>query len=109
MILINLTPHSITVRGSHGDVTISASGNVARVGMTETPAGEVVGVSVVRRKAAGVTGLPDPQEGIGFLVSSMVLDACGGRSDVFAPDTGPTAIREDGQIVAVRRLVAAAK
>ena len=67
MILINLTPHSITLRGSHGDVTIPASGSTARVGMTETPAGEVVGVPVIRRKAAGVTGLPDPQEGIGFL------------------------------------------
>jgi hypothetical protein len=27
------------------------------------------------------------------------------RMDVYAPDTGPTAIREDGRIVAVRGLV----
>lgn len=42
-----------------------------------------------------------------YIVSSMVRDALGqSRPDVFAPDTGPTAIRnEKGQVEAVTRLI----
>ena len=39
-----------------------------------------------------------------FIVSSLVAQAIAGRKDIVAPDTGPTAIRdEDGQIKAVTR------
>ncbi|RLI11543.1 hypothetical protein DRO33_03915 [Candidatus Bathyarchaeota archaeon] len=39
-----------------------------------------------------------------YVVSSLVAQAVKGRKDVVAPDTGPTAIRnEQGQIVAVTR------
>lgn len=41
---------------------------------------------------------------IQFSVSSLVAQAVVGREDVVAPDTGPTAIRDEaGRIVAVRR------
>jgi hypothetical protein len=58
-----------------------------------------------------VEGLPAPQEGVVFIVSGMVLEALrgSGRSDVFAPGTGPTdgAVRNDkGQILGVTTLVA---
>ena len=59
-----------------------------------------------------VDGLPDPVEGITFIVSGMVRDALSAlpawlqRPDVYAPDTGADAIRnEHGHIVAVRGLV----
>jgi hypothetical protein len=47
--------------------------------------------------------LPLEDDEIG-IVSSMVLAATN-SSYVVAPDTGPTAIRENGQIVAVTRFV----
>ena len=43
-----------------------------------------------------------------FIVSGMVLSAVRNRQDVFAPDTGPTATRnEKGHIVGVARLIEA--
>lgn len=105
--MINLTPHAITVKGHNGSVTFPPSGTVARVAAIETVTGvcPLTGSPIVSRAWGDVTGLPD--ERTPCLVSSLVLDRIPGRAGVFAPDTGPTAIRENGQIVAVTRLIAA--
>jgi hypothetical protein len=103
--MINLTPHTITIRTSSGDVTIPPSGQVARVSTAETVVGTVLGVPVIERKFFEVEGLPP--EGTPCLVSALVLSACPRRAGVYAPDSGPTAVRENGQVVAVTRLVAA--
>jgi hypothetical protein len=54
-----------------------------------------------------VDGIPATAEGVTYIVSGMVLDALAGSrlADVVAPDTGADAIRENGQIVAVRGFV----
>ena len=106
--MINLTPHPITLRADDGaETTIQPSGTVARVTMHEFAAGEMLGLPVIQRDAGDVTGLPT--DGTPCIVSSMVLAALpAGTPGVYAPDTGPTAIRDErGQIVAVTRLVAA--
>ena len=109
MSMINLTPHSITIRSKDGaEITIPPSGTVARVSTTEEVVGTcpITGAPIVRRTFGEVQGLPE--EGTPCLVSALVLAAVPGRAGVYAPDTGPTAIRNDaGQIVAVTRLVAA--
>ena len=102
--MINLTPHAITV----GTVTFPPSGTVARVSAVDELIGlcPATGVPIVRRALGAVTGLPE--KGEPCLVSALVLAAVPGRAGVFAPDTGPSAVRnEHGQIVAVTRLVAA--
>ena len=109
--IVNLTPHAITIKTERATHTIPPSGTIARVETRERVTGKVFGVPVVTRELGEVTGLPDTQDGTVYLVSSMVVDAvkkaCG-RIDVFAPDTGPTAIRDEaGHIVAVTRLVMA--
>ena len=109
--LVNLTPHEIIIRDCNGlDHCIKPSGRVARVVMEELENGEAgwmdgsPGIPVIRRNSTKVEGLPDT--GTPCIVSSMVLDAVGNRYNVFAPDTGSTAIRnEQGQVVAVTRLV----
>ena len=105
----NLTPHAITIRAQDGtEVTIPPSGTVARVSTTDEVVGTcpITGAPIVRRVFGEVTGLPE--DGTPCLVSALVLSAVPGRAGVYAPDTGPTAIRNDaGQIVAVTRLVAA--
>lgn len=112
MKVINLTPHSLVVR----DRTFPPSGEVARVKMQETARDTIVpGIGLIKtvtRTAGEVEGLPwyDDQGEAIYLVSSIVLDAVirtePWRNDVYAPDTGATAIRDDaGQIVAVTRLV----
>lgn len=108
--MLNLTPHPITLRTAEGEVTFPPSGTVARVATIETVIGslmvEGIEVPVVSRVFGEVTGLPE--EGTACIVSSMVLDAVKGRHGVYAPDSGPTAIRgEKGFVIAVTRLVAA--
>lgn len=101
--LINLTPHDIVVRINDHDIVIPASGQVARVSATQDVVGNADGIPVVRSVFSDVTGLPDPVDGVTYIVSSLVAQACR-RRDVVAPDTGPTAIRDDvGRIVAVTR------
>jgi len=51
-----------------------------------------------------VTGLPDQHDGVAYIVSQMVA-ARSSRTDLLYPDSGPDAVRERGQVVAVRRLL----
>ena len=102
----NLTPHAITLQLADGTaVTFPPSGQLARVASQEVVIGTIQGVPVIQRQFGAVEGLPE--DGSPCLVSALVLSACPGREGVYAPDTGPTAIRENGQVVAVTRLVAA--
>jgi hypothetical protein len=105
--MINLTPHAITLISQDEEITIEPSGTVARVSMTEEVIGAWGEMPVIRRVAGAVTGLPT--DGRACIVSAMVLAALpAGTEGVFAPDTGPTAVRNDkGHVVAVTRLVAA--
>jgi hypothetical protein len=103
MELVNLTPHAIKI-ADYG--TVEPSGTVARVNMVSEISDELCGIQVVRRVECGVDGLPEPKDGVAYIVSSMVLAACEYRNDVYAPDTGETAVRDDkGRIQAVTRLV----
>ena len=104
MNFINCTPHALTVEGLG---TLAPSGIVPRVVTSRGAATSVAGVRVVRTVKGGVEGLPEAVDGVALIVSGMVLDALQGtREDVFAPDTGADAVRnEKGHIVSVRGLV----
>lgn len=100
--ILNYTPHTITldIDGTRMDFP---SVGVARVSVSQQQTGNIEGAPVFRNVYGEVTGLPDPQEGTLFIVSGMVLQAIGyERLDVIAPDSGANAIRENGQIVAVK-------
>tara|TARA_R110000868_G_C10721113_1_gene750807 strand:- start:429 stop:815 length:387 start_codon:yes stop_codon:yes gene_type:complete len=108
--MLNLTPHAITIALPTGEsVTFPPSGRLARLTFkefgSEVVVGTLHGVPVIQRQFGAVEGLP--KDGMPCLVSALVLSACPGREGVYAPDTGPTAIRKDGQVVAVTRLVSA--
>lgn len=113
--MLNLTPHLIRVMNPEtGEVVeLPPSGLVARVATTEEVVGfEVVGtlkVSTVRKTFGEVEGLPDGwfPGSDRVLVSGMVAAAMPGVFGVYAPDTGPTAVRREGQVWAVTRLTAA--
>ena len=108
--VINLTPHAITVRDETGDTVFPPSGQVARCASEQREeffASHALGLPVVKNVIGPVEGLPEG-ESCGhkvYLVSSMVAQhpsIAGVRLDVVSPNTGPTAIRENGQIVAVQ-------
>jgi hypothetical protein len=94
--MLNFTPHPITVRRADGtEVTYQPSGTVARLAVEYTEAGKVYGLPVVSRVLGQPEGLPEP--GTPCLVSALVAGAVPGRPGVYAPDTGPTAIRDGAE------------
>lgn len=101
--IINCTPHALTIEGVG---TIQPSGILPRCTTIREELPGINGIRVVSQITGNVTGLPDAIDGTIYIVSGMVLAALNGvRPDVFAPDTGSDAIRENGQIVAVRGLI----
>lgn len=99
---VNLTPHTINVEG----LGALPSQGMARCATTRETLPSVAGVRLVRQAFGQVEGLPEPVEGTVYVVSALALSALSGsRADVVAPDTGPDAVRENGQIVAVRGFV----
>lgn len=110
MKIINLTPHDVVVRLETGEEhTFPVSGETTRVQTHAETVGDVGGIEIVSQTYGEIEGLPEPQEGVLYLVSLVVRQAAQeqGRLDVISPDTSPAgAIRnESGQIVAVKRFV----
>jgi len=107
--IVNLTPHPISLANEAGEVTETIAphpAGPARCKTQSVPTGrDVEGVKVFRNTFGNVEGLPAPTEGFSYIVSSIVLAAVDdSRVDVVAPDTGPTAVRdENGRILAVRQ------
>lgn len=89
MHLVNLTPHSITIKTPTGLVTLPATGTVARVTekriayKTIVIQGHEIQITrVIRGKAEN---LPEPSGLTFYIVSSIVANACKDRSDLLTP------------------------
>ena len=102
MKLINLTPHDVVVQKEDGTrVTYPASGQVARVEVEDVCVGYVDGIPIHKGKVKEVTGIPNQQDGVMYIVSLYVLQNSD-REDLISPNTSD-AIRDDkGRITAVR-------
>lgn len=105
MPIINLTKLTVRIAYEDGTVyqTFEPSGDKI-IAETTGKQVEIDGIPVELSHVTSVKGLPDLQEGTYYIVPeplSKVLN----RADLVAPDTGPTAIRdENGNVYAVRRL-----
>ena len=104
MILINLTPHVIEIRTSAEPLVLDPHGPPARVSATQTQTGIVNGIPVMSVVYGAIEHLPEPISDVIYITSALVA-ACAKRADVLSPDTGATAIRKNGQVVAVVALV----
>lgn len=92
---VNCTPHAIMLNDG---TTFPPSGNVARVSSSFTDF-DADGVCTVQY--GDLTGVPEPQDGVLYIVSAMVL-AASKRTDLVAPATGhPGCVRENGFIKSV--------
>lgn len=112
MRIVNCTPHEIVLRPAAGpDLVLAPSGIIPRVSTTPgEQVGECEGIPLFSAPTTGdVVDLPSPEEGTLFVVSGFVAAAVSGREDIYSPGTGPSdgAIRENGRIVAVTRLIQA--
>ena len=117
--IVNLTPHPLVLeiedkRGTEGVIlrTIDSSG-IARCESTETEIGTFAGLPIVRTTFGAVVGLPAPEPGVAYVVSSITAQAVEaasswdgdvhyGRDDVYVP---ARPVRDgQGRIVACRAL-----
>jgi hypothetical protein len=129
--IVNMTPHSVIVEfaegyhcnycgdegynencpecratggGSvfHKKKVYEPSGVVARVEMEQSPVGKVDGFYIMESKVVG-HNIPEPQEGVLYLVSAMVLSVGKelGRTDLIAPNTNEATRNEKGHIISV--------
>jgi len=103
MQIVNLTPHAIAVADADNSIlfVVAPSGSVARVATTQKVVAELNGVPVRRTDFGAVEGIPEAKEETVYLVSTLVAQVAK-RQDVVSPDTGPTAVREAGQVKAVK-------
>jgi hypothetical protein len=104
--LVNLTPHAINLMVGGTTITIQPSGVVARCATTRTQAGtlDVDGVQIpVNVLGFGaVQDLPAPQDGVFYVVSSLVANAAKDRQDLLTVDD---AVRDaSGNIIGARAL-----
>jgi len=127
MKFVNLTPHEVVVEADGVRCSFPSEGN-ARVIVKQSPYKQVcvdesftiqggdgrtmANIPLFLNLYGAVEGLPDPQPKTLYIVSLMVINALRAespdgviRGDVVSPDSGPTAIREDGKIVAVRGFI----
>lgn len=93
---VNCTPHEIVLNDGR---RFAPCGKVARVGQTHSKP-DCNGICVSQYSEP--FDLPEPQQDVRFIVSSLVLAACPDRTDLVAPATGhPDCVRNEGRIVSV--------
>lgn len=99
MKFVNLTQHDLTIVLENGDgLILPASGEVARVTFSTQQVDKVDGIPIFKTVyEPEVTGLPDPQDDVIYIASSMAAQTVK-RHDVLAPTK---LIRDDdGQVIA---------
>jgi hypothetical protein len=101
---VNLTPHALNVRKADGTfLEIPPSGTIARRSVERVIVGEIDGITVYATKFGELEGLPEPSDGIVYIVSALAAQACGDRDDVLVPGE---AIRDEvGRIIGCNGLV----
>lgn len=89
MKVINLTPHKVDICDKNGKIikTYERSGKIARLGISYEQIEDVDGVPVTVRQISRVVNLPEPEEGVMYIVSNYVLDYCSERTDLLAPES----------------------
>src|SRR2546421_11328064 len=99
MEFINLTKHAVRIRMNDNplaepdntDIVVASSGTEANIATIRESGHEVGGIPAVKISYGAISGLPEPQEGVAYIVSALTAPFASraGRTDVFAPDTDP--------------------
>lgn len=96
--LMNLCPHPINlyINGVLNS-TILPSGKIARCEQKQEYVETWMIIPITRQTFGKVTGLPAPKDGVRYIVSSRVADACPERKDLVVP--GPAVRDENGRAI----------
>ncbi len=99
--VINLTPHEIKVYNQKGEIIQTfPSAGVARCKIARTEISSIGNIPINATIFGQIENLPDEQEGIVYIVSTIVAQAAKNRDDILIPDD---VVRDkDGQIVGCR-------
>lgn len=97
---INLTPHVVNIQGLDA---VPPSGVVARCAVASELFGAHGGATLIRATYGAVAGLPEPIDGVLYIVSALVRAAVSTRNDVASP--GDLTRDDAGNIVGCRNLI----
>lgn len=93
---INLTPHEIHEVKS--DTVLPKAAVPCRISATSIVLEEIDGVTIFGTNFGDIEGLPEPQEGVIYVVSALCLNAVPtDRTDVVAP--GNACRDKDGRVI----------
>lgn len=103
--LVNLTPHTIHFFNDEGLNFVVPSSGIARVGVTRRTVTQLdleggLKVDLNEKSFGEVSGLPDPEEGVLYIVSALTAQAVPERTDVFVTDD--TVRDDEGRIIGCR-------
>jgi hypothetical protein len=100
---VNLTQHPIAVYTGQDIVTHPTTGMVARLMTKQIVVGHINDVPIIRTEWGDIIGLPEPEEGVIYITSSIVANAAQ-RRDVVSPCTSPQfGVRdENGYVIGTR-------
>lgn len=96
----NCCPHSVDILVGEEVETLPPTGIVPRCEQHEERVGTIAGIPVTRQVFGEVIDLPEPEEGVFFVVSRMVAAACPERRDLLIP--GPLIRDENNNVVGCR-------
>lgn len=97
----NLTPHDINLVLSDGQVvTFPSEQPVPRVSSKTVSDGNIDGYPLTRTEYGEVENLPEPEDGVYYIVSALVAGRCPNRTDLVIPNEQ---VRDDkGRIIGCR-------
>jgi len=108
MRIINLTPHDVKLFHNGQEHVFPNAGTTARVTSSSEFSHPINGLPVHKTIYGEVENLPEPQDGVIYIVALLVAQVLdGSRTDIICPDTGPdSAVRDDkGLIAGVKRFM----
>jgi hypothetical protein len=83
MKFINLTPH--TINEVTTGLNIAPSGIVARISTSKKRVAEHCGVPIFHTSLGELEGLPEPVDGVVYIISALALNTVKDRLDVVSP------------------------
>ncbi|MBS0654854.1 MAG: hypothetical protein JSR46_03680 [Verrucomicrobia bacterium] len=101
---VNMTFQDVTIRTGNEERKIQKSGTVVKIRTEETDVEELGDFKCYTIQFCEIENLPAPQEGVIYIVPMPVAQAAADRNDVYAADTGASAIRDNGRLVAFTAL-----
>ena len=82
----NLTPHDVKIMRKDGTIlVVPKSGIVARCEYSQQTVDVIDGVEIIRCHYGKVYNLPAPKDGVFYIVSLKVAQACPERTDLLIP------------------------